>query len=144
MTPDWWNLWGGGILWQPHHMSICLLGLGPTHPANRLKARVGSWVEGLLFSGGSRTEKALFLPQMSLQMAEIPVSLSSHNWSRTSSTDTPWMRIIGLKCKNLCYQTLRFPPQISFGRGKADHLHFGCLGHFSQGPSHTEPWKDTR
>ena len=48
-------------------------------------------------------------------MAEIPVSLPPHSWSRTSSTDAPWRRIIGLICQCLLSDS-DFSPDIFWKR----------------------------
>lgn len=95
MTLLQWNLWGGGILWQPHHMSICLLGLDPTHPANRLKGRLsslGRWTLVLRREQNweysrSPSDRS---PHVSPNGRNPFFCLSPHNWSRTSPTDAPW------------------------------------------------------
>lgn len=77
----------------PCHMSICLLGLGATHPANKPKARLGSlsrWAPVLrIEENGEHPLPPSDISPMCLPMAEIPSSLSAHNGSRTSPTDAP-------------------------------------------------------
>lgn len=118
---------GGHITWASAYQA-----LAPPILLIDWRQELAPRVEGLLFT--------LFLPQISLPMAEIPVSLSPDNWSRTLAIGAPWRRMI--KCKSLLSDSWTFS-QTSFGRRKADHQHFRCLDHFRQGTWNTEQRKDT-